>query len=106
VSLLRILLAFAAFSLVILPAYALLRHANLHWPDSAQWFWLAASALFGMVVGDLLYYQSLIMLGPRRTTQLSVFAPIAAVIVAWFGMGEILSARALGGIAIVLGATS
>jgi drug/metabolite transporter (DMT)-like permease len=74
-------------------------------PNQSQFFWLAASGVIGMGVGDLLVYEAFVTLGPRRTTQMLVLAPAVTVIVAWLPLGEAMTIRTLGGIAIILCAT-
>lgn len=75
-------------------------------PDARQFFWLAISALFGMAIGDGLIYEALVIIGPRRSTQILTLAPVAAIIPGWLWLGETLSWKTLIGVALVLAGTS
>ncbi len=105
VALLRVAMA-TALLLAILPVYQLCTHATLSLPMNSQWFWLFLSGVTGMGVGDLLAYEALATLGPRRTTQVNTLAPIASVLLAWVWLGETFAARTLLGMMVVLAATS
>lgn len=104
VVLLRSLLAFLLL-LVLLPVYAWRVGGGLAAPSLTQTLWLLASALTGMVVGDVLGFESLVVLGPRRTMQVLMLAPVASVVLGWMILGEHLGLRALGGIVLVLAAS-
>jgi drug/metabolite transporter (DMT)-like permease len=104
VNLMRILLA-GIVLLTCLPLYYLLTPAVFVVPTMTQLGWLLASGLVGIAIGDLLMYESLVTLGPRRTTQLYTLQPVAAVAAGYLA-GESLSWPTLVGIAIVIGATT
>lgn len=104
VALVRILLA-SLFLLAALPIYYLLSGATFVVPTGSQLGWLLASGLSGIAIGDILTYESLVTLGPRRTTQLYTLGPVASVAAGWVA-GETLTPELTIGIAIVLGATS
>jgi drug/metabolite transporter (DMT)-like permease len=98
---------FAALLLILLlPAYGLLSGAALEVPTASQVLWLLTSALTGMVFGDVLGFESLVILGPRRTMQVLMLAPVASVLFGWWLLGETLGLRALVGIALVLAAST
>lgn len=80
--------------------------ADAPWPSAAQFAWLAASGLAGMVIGDALLYESYVRIGPRRATQILSLAPVASVILAWVWLDETLGAPTLVGITLVLLGTS
>jgi drug/metabolite transporter (DMT)-like permease len=105
VNLLRIAIA-TAFFLLLLPVYALLVKAPIPAPSAAAVGYLVLSSLTGMVVGDFFYYETLVLMGPRRAAQMNTLAPVASVLFAWLWMNERLSWTALGGIALVLGSIS
>lgn len=105
VALLRLAMA-TGLLLAILPAYHLVMHVPLAMPSVGQWTWLIVSGIAGMGVGDLLGYEALVTLGPRRATQMNTLAPVASVLVAWVWLDEHLRIVTLLGIALVLGATS
>jgi drug/metabolite transporter (DMT)-like permease len=105
VALLRVALA-TGLLLTILPLYKLAAGASLSMPISSQWFWLLVSGVIGMGFGDLLGYEALATLGPRRTTQLITIAPVASVLLAWVWLGETFQPLTLAGMVVVLSATS
>ncbi len=88
------------------PLYAAIGRVDLHLPTWTQTGWLVLSSLAGMVVGDALYYEALVLLGPRRSTQVMSLAPVAAILLGWGFLNEHLTWQALTGIALVIGATS
>jgi drug/metabolite transporter (DMT)-like permease len=105
VVLLRTLLA-AGLLLLVLPVYVLVSGAHVVAPTPTQFFWLAMSGLSGMVVGDALLYESLVLIGPRRTTQIQTVSPLGALIPGRLLLGETLGPWTMLGVALVLVATS
>lgn len=105
VVLLRSLVA-TVLLLLLLPVYALVTGGWPAMPSLNQILWLSLSGLIGMAIGDALVYRALVLLGVRRTTQISTFTPVASVLLGWVWLDERLSALTLGGIALVLGGTS
>lgn len=103
VSLVRILLA-AGVLVAALPFYYLIGPATFVMPTAGQVGWLLVSGVTGIVLGDSLVYESLVTLGPRRTTQLYTLQPVVAV-AAGYLMGEALGGGMLLGIALVVVAT-
>ncbi len=92
---------------LILPLYGWTTLGSLPaLPDARQFFWLAISALFGMAIGDGLIYEALVIIGPRRSTQILTLAPVAAIIPGWLWLGETLSWKTLIGVGLVLAGTS
>lgn len=76
------------------------------WPPAAttgQFGWLAFSSLLGLVIGDLCYFRSLVILGPRIASLLAASTPIFAVIISWFALDQTLLPIHLLGIAVTLG---
>jgi drug/metabolite transporter (DMT)-like permease len=105
VALLRLALA-TALLLAVLTAYRAATHVAISMPAGWQWFWLLVSGVLGMGFGDLLGYEAMATLGPRRTTQMTTVAPVAAVLLGWVWLGETFRPVTLLGIAVVLVATS
>jgi len=105
VALLRLALA-TGLLVATLPAYHAATQATISMPAMRQCFWLITSGVLGMGFGDLLGYEALATLGPRRTTQLGTIAPVAAVLLGWAWLDETFGPMTLLGIAVVLGATS
>lgn len=105
VALLRLALA-TGLLLAILLVYQCVAHVPISSPRFWQWFWLGISGITGMGLGDLLGYEALVTLGPRRATQVNTLAPVASVLLAWAWLGEHFRLVTLLGMAIVLAATS
>ncbi len=105
VALLRLALA-TGLLLAILPAYRVATQIAIFMPTGPQWMWLLVSGILGMGFGDLLGYEAMATLGPRRTSQLGTVAPVAAVLLGWVWLGETFRPVTLLGIAVVLAATS
>lgn len=102
-NLLRALLASAGFVLVVIPIYALLQ-GGLALPTPTQVMWLSLSGFGGMVLGDAFFYEALVLLGPRRAVKINTLAPVVALSLGWFFLGEKLTGRALLGALIVIAA--
>ena len=64
-------------------------------------FWrLTLSGLFGVFLGDMMLFMTMVRLGPRRTGALfALNAPIAALL-GWLFLGEDLSETAVAGVAL------
>lgn len=73
-----------------------------HMPTGQQVFWLAASSLLGMVIGDFMLYEALVTLGPRRSTQVQMLAPVFSASTAWLWMGETMGLRQMLGAGMVM----
>lgn len=74
-------------------------------PTAGQAAWLALSGVIGVGVGDVLIYEAFVTLGPRRSIQTLVLAPVVAVLAGWAFLGEAMPARTLVGTAVILAAT-
>jgi drug/metabolite transporter (DMT)-like permease len=105
VNLLRIAIA-TCFFLLLLPAYALLVKGSIAAPTGLALWYLVLSSLTGMVVGDFFYYETLVLMGPRRAVQMNTLAPVASVVFAWLWLDERLAWQALAGIGLVLASVS
>lgn len=93
----------AILLLAILPIYGML--VAIAPPSLMQVIYLATSGFFGMVIGDILLFEAFVLIGPRRTTQTVVLAPIPAILIGWFYLDETLSLQTLTGIALALAGT-
>jgi drug/metabolite transporter (DMT)-like permease len=80
----------------------LLLHGPVHLPSRPQLAWVLASGIGGMVIGDIFFYETLVIAGPRRAVKLNTLAPIFAIYLAWFINGEHLGVRTLGGALLVI----
>ena len=67
-----------------------------------QWQWLALSGLVGFVIGDLLLFQALVVIGARISMLVMALAPPFAAFIGWLVLGEVLSVTHLVGMAITL----
>jgi len=53
-----------------------------------RWFWLGLSGVAAQVVGNTLLFQSMLYIGPRRTTMLMSLLPVISTVFAWGLLGE------------------
>lgn len=67
---------------------------------SYQWFWLGLSGFIGFFLGDLLLFQSYMVIGSRTAALVMSLAPMLTAVIGWFFLDEILSYRNI--IAIVV----
>ena len=76
-------------------------------PMDARSFWfLGASGIIGITIGDTLFFAALIRLGPRLTVVLGLLGPVFTVLLARGLLSEPLGAATWGGIALtVVGST-
>jgi drug/metabolite transporter (DMT)-like permease len=79
---------------------------NPVYPGPEQCFWIIASAIAGLVLGDSFFYASLISLGPRRASVMATLSPVIAVASSWMWLDETLSLMVLTGIAVAIGAVT
>jgi drug/metabolite transporter (DMT)-like permease len=59
--------------------------------NEEQWLWLAASGLVGFVFGDLLLFQSYVVIGARIAMLIMALAPPITAFAGWIVLGEVLS---------------
>lgn len=71
-----------------------------------QWMWLGLSSIIGLVVGDLLLFQSFIMVGPRLAMLVMAITPVISALFAWIFLGETLSLNQMSGIFLTIGGIS
>ena len=102
-NLLRLLIATLTLVVIVLPVYLLL-HGPVGLPTRTQFLWIVGSAMGGMVIGDMFFYETLVIAGARRAIKINTLAPVFAIFLAWFVNNERLSIRLLGGAALVIAA--
>lgn len=68
-----------------------------------QWFWLGLSGFIGFFLGDMLLFQSYMVIGSRTAALIMSLAPMLTAIIGWFFLDEILSAKNI--IAIIVSVT-
>ncbi len=56
-----------------------------------QWLWLTLSGVVGFVIGDLMLFQALVVIGARVSMLMMSLAPPFAAFVGWLILGEVLS---------------
>ena len=71
--------------------------------SNGQWFWMGASGVVGLGIGDSGLFAAYVTIGPRRSVLVMALAPIFASVGAYLMLGEVISALAIVGIAITLG---
>ena len=67
-----------------------------------RWLLLGISGIIGLVLGDACLFQAFVAIGPRLSMLLMSLAPALASLLAWWFLGEALSARQLVGILVTL----
>jgi drug/metabolite transporter (DMT)-like permease len=70
--------------------------------SNAQWFWMGASGIVGLVIGDGGLFAAYVTIGPRRAVLVMALAPIFAILGAYLMLGELIPQLALVGIAVTL----
>ena len=68
--------------------------------------WLAVSALFSVLLGDLLYFVAIRHIGVSRAVILSLLTPALTALVAWPLRGEAMSGLTLLGVALIVGGST
>ena len=66
-------------------------------------FYLVASGIIGLSIGDYFLFSAFVMLGTRLTLLIFSVSPIITAVIAWFILGETIGLRGLAGIAVTLG---
>lgn len=88
VNLIRLVLAFIIYSIL-----NLLRNGMLLPMDAGaeRWGWLALSGIVGFVFGDLLLFQSYVVIGARIAMLIMALAPPITAFMSWLMLGEVMS---------------
>ena len=60
-----------------------------------QWFWLGLSGFIGFFLGDMLLFQSYMVIGSRTATLVMSLAPMLTAVIGWFFLGEILAPKSI-----------
>lgn len=66
------------------------------------WKWLALSGLIGFVIGDLLLFQSYLVIGARVAMLIMALAPPFAALIGWLMLDEVLSPKNWLGMAVTM----
>jgi drug/metabolite transporter (DMT)-like permease len=67
-----------------------------------RWAWLALSGLVGFVIGDLLLFQSFVVIGARIAMLIMALTPPITAFVSWLILGEVMSPMNLVGMIVTL----
>ncbi|MEE4195890.1 MAG: DMT family transporter [Anaerolineae bacterium] len=70
--------------------------------SSDRWFWLGLSGFVGLALGDIVLFQSYLMIGPRRAMLLIAGVPVLNTVFAWFFLNEALTIYGYVGIAVTV----
>jgi len=97
----RMRLVFALVYLVILNLI-LFREPLPFSAGSSRWIWLSLSGVIGLSLGDALFFQSLLSVGPRLGSLLLSLNPIFGSVIAWMFFGETLTIIQITGIFLAL----
>ncbi|MFH1176710.1 MAG: DMT family transporter [Acidobacteriota bacterium] len=100
---LRVNLLRLPMALVLLSLALLLSRSPLAALTASSFGFLAASAVIGLVVGDLALFAALHRIGPRLASLVMSSAPMFATLAGALFLGEEPGARALGGMVLTLG---
>lgn len=58
-----------------------------------QWFWLGLSGFVGFFLGDMLLFQSYMVIGSRTAALIMSLAPMLTAIIGWFLLNETLTLK-------------
>ncbi|NOU49315.1 EamA family transporter [Pseudoalteromonas sp. JBTF-M23] len=87
----------------IMMLLAIIVTQDLHAPSAIQsWYWLIASGVIGIAIGDSAYFAALRNIGPARTLIIESFAPAIAGILNIIMLGSYLLWQAWLGIVITI----
>jgi drug/metabolite transporter (DMT)-like permease len=67
-----------------------------------QWLWLALSGIVGFVIGDLMLFKALVVIGARISMLMMSLAPPIAAFIGWLLLGEVLTFMNLMGMAATI----
>jgi len=70
--------------------------------SSHAYYYLMASGIIGLAIGDTFLFRAFVILGPRITLLIFTTSPIITAIYAWILLGETLNLTAIIGIAVTL----
>lgn len=100
VNLIRLVLAFVFLSVLnfITRGMAFPMDASGH-----AWFWLILSGIVGLVMGDLMLFESYTIIGARIAMLVMTLVPPITALVGWIILGEVLSLMNFLGMLLTLG---
>jgi drug/metabolite transporter (DMT)-like permease len=83
-------------------AHIILLRTILPLASNVQWFWMGASGVVGLGIGDSALFAAYVTIGPRRSLLVYASAPIFAALGAYLMLGEMMPTLAMVGIAVTL----
>jgi drug/metabolite transporter (DMT)-like permease len=86
----------------LIVAHVILLRTILPLASNAEWFWMGASGVVGLGIGDSALFAAYVTIGPRRSLLVYASAPIFAALSAYLILGEIMPTLAIVGIAVTL----
>jgi drug/metabolite transporter (DMT)-like permease len=86
----------------LIAAHVILLRTILPMASNVQWFWMGASGVVGLGIGDSALFAAYVTIGPRRSLLVYASAPIFAALSAYLMLGEIMPTLAIVGIAVTL----
>ncbi len=99
VNLLRLFMAF-----IFLSIFSLVTRGHLFPADagSHQWIWLTLSGIVGFTIGDLLLFESYVVIGSRIAMLIMSLTPPITAFIGWLILGETLTLQNLAGMLLTL----
>ena len=99
VNLIRLVLAF-----VFLTIYLKISRGMFFPVDAGktQWIWLSLSGLVGLVIGDLLLFQSYVVMSARVSQLIMSLTPPITALISWLILGEVLKPMNWVGMAVTM----
>ncbi len=70
--------------------------------SSHTWFWLLASGLIGLSLGDLFLFKSFVLIGSRISMLIMSLVPPVTALIGWIIMGETMSVVQISGMVLTL----
>ena len=85
--------SYGVVSLLTFPPLTALMFAVGDWPalgalNPGQWGWLVFSAVLGLTLGHVLYYRSVLTIGPVASESGMLLIPLQTAVMAYFVLGE------------------
>lgn len=74
--------------------------------ESYRWLWLGLSGVVGLVLGDAMLFQALVLIGTRLSMLIMALVPVISTLLAWLFLGERLSILEVTAMALTIGGTS
>lgn len=95
----RLIVAFIALT----TSHLLIEGTLFPWgTEPYRWFWLAISAILGLVLGDTFLFRAYVLIGPRISMLLMSTVPIYSTIFGWLLFDELVSGIELVGIILAV----